>query len=408
MPTNMNKLNLLIVTSDKFPPFRVDLVELFGKHIRNRGHILEYVMQSEGECNNSFETRWKNSTVWVGRTDIGTGKFNRIRKNIFSVLHDLIIFRLIKKNQYDAIQIKDKFVSALFAILATIGRKTKFIFWLSFPFPEASLYRVKEGTARYHLLYYIRGKIQYFLLYKIILPNADYIFVQSDQMKKDIIAKGISADKMTPVPMGVDLDTFVLSPRQESKLNGNGIVLYLGTLSRVRRLDFMLRVHKEVLKKRQDVKLYMVGSSVREDEEFLKDEASRLGISNSVIFTGQVQQAKALQYITDADVCVSPFFPTEILNSTSPTKLVEYMAMKKAVVANDHPDQKKVISESGSGVCVKYKEQQFVDAIILLLNDSELRKKYGLLGRKYIEENRSYEKIADIVEKQYQLIVGLK
>ncbi len=42
----------------------------------------------------------------------------------------------------------------------------------------------------------------------------------------------------------------------------------------------------------------------------------------------------------------------EILRAASPTKLVEYMAMGKAVVANDHPEQKRVIEESGAGYCV--------------------------------------------------------
>jgi hypothetical protein len=40
------------------------------------------------------------------------------------------------------------------------------------------------------------------------------------------------------------------------------------------------------------------------------------------------------------------------LNPASPTKLVEYMALGKAVVANDHPDQRMVLEQSGAGICV--------------------------------------------------------
>ncbi len=88
-----------------------------------------------------------------------------------------------------------------------------------------------------------------------------------------------------------------------------------------------------------------------------------------MVFVGQLPQAQALRYVREADVCVSPFYPTAILQSTSPTKLVEYMAMGKAVVANDHPEQKRVIEESGAGYCVPYEEQPFADAIVKLLKD---------------------------------------
>ena len=98
---------------------------------------------------------------------------------------------------------------------------------------------------------------------------------------------------------------------------------------------------------------------------------SRLGLQSSVVFVGQLPQAQALKFVREADVCSSPFFPTPILRSASPTKLVEYMAMGKAVVANDHPEQKRVIEESGAGYCVPYEEQPFADAIVRLLKDPE-------------------------------------
>ena len=97
-------------------------------------------------------------------------------------------------------------------------------------------------------------------------------------------------------------------------------------------------------------RLYVVGrGDDPEDETFLESEAARLGLQSSVVFVGQLPQAQALRYVREADVCVSPFYPTPVLRSTSPTKLVEYMAMGKAVVANDHPEQKRVIEESGAG-----------------------------------------------------------
>ena len=47
------------------------------------------------------------------------------------------------------------------------------------------------------------------------------------------------------------------------------------------------------------------------------------------------------------------------------------MALGKAVVANDHPEQRRVIEESGAGICVPYAEQPFAAAIVRLLEDPD-------------------------------------
>src|SRR5262249_2254297 len=157
----------------------------------------------------------------------------------------------------------------------------------------------------------------------------------------------------------------------------------------------------EVRRAVPDVKLYFVGKGESpEDEEFLQQETRRLDLTGAVVFTGQMPQQEALRYVQDADVCVSPFYPTPILNSTSPTKLVEYMAMGKAVVANTHPEQKLLIEQSGGGYCVPYEEQAFAEAIVKLLRAPESARAMGQRGKQYIVEHRSYGVIAGEVERE--------
>ena len=103
----------------------------------------------------------------------------------------------------------------------------------------------------------------------------------------------------------------------------------------------------------------MGGSENASDVQLLQNEAKRLGIDHAVTFTGFLPQREAWQYVEKADVCVSPILPTPILNCGSPTKLLEYMAMGKASVANDHPEQQQIISESKAGICVPYDEKAF-------------------------------------------------
>ena len=107
----------------------------------------------------------------------------------------------------------------------------------------------------------------------------------------------------------------------------------------------------------------------------------------------------------EADVCVSPFFPTPVLQSASPTKLVEYLALGKPVVANDHPEQRRVIEESGGGICVPYAETAFASAIVHLLQNPAQAREMGERGRLYVRTHRAYPVIADAVEQRLLAIV---
>ena len=138
------------------------------------------------------------------------------------------------------------------------------------------------------------------------------------------------------------------------------------------------------------------------DHELLINEARNLGVQESVRFIGFLPMVEGWEYVRKAYVCVSPYFPTPILNSTSPTKLVEYMAMGRPVVANDHPDQRTVIDESGGGICVPWDESAFAKAIGQLIENPTMAAEMGRKGRKYVEVHRDYPVIADRVAKIYE------
>jgi len=398
------RLRFLFISADTYPPFRVDVAVLFGKEITNRGHQIDWLLQSREACNKSYETVWEGGRAWVSRTDTGTSWISRLRKHSYSVLHSLRLFSLTRKNRYDFVQVKDQFIGGLLGLIAAKLNRTKFIYWLSYPFPEASLYAARVGTARYPLFYRIRGVVFKLLLYQVIMPTADHVFVQSEQMKKDVAMEGIPLEKLTAVPMGVSSDLLAgtlegYSTQDESV---NNTIVYLGTLIRERRIDFLIRVLARVQQHVPDATLYLVGDGeTPEDTTVLQAEARRRGVDTTVTITGFLPQAEALSYVRRAAVCVSPFYPTPILNSTSPTKLIEYMALGKAVVATDHPEQRLVISASGSGICTRYAEEPFADAIIRLLKHPNQAVEMGIKGKRYVAQHRIYSKLADVVEQRY-------
>jgi glycosyltransferase involved in cell wall biosynthesis len=404
-------VHVLVISSDTYPPFRVDVSVLFGHELAARGHRIDWLLQSEAACDKAARVAWRGGDVWVGATDLGTSLPHRVRKHILGILHDLKLFSLLKSGGYQIIEVKDKFVSGVFAVIAARLFRKRFVYWLSYPFPEDYLHRAAESAGIYRLLYRIRGQVFKVLLYRLLLRAADHVFVQSEQMRRDLVAEGVPAAKMTPVPMGIDLGSFaaatVASHTRTRVPAGDCCILYLGTIVRVRRLDFLIRVLAIVRESVPDAKLYVVGgSNDPADERLLQDETVRLGLESAVVMVGQVPRATALEYVRDADVCVSPFYPTPILNSTSPTKLVEYMAMGKAVVGNDHPEQRLVIEQSRAGYCVPWDEGEFARAIVALLNSPDMAREMGESGRRYVTEHRTYARIADVVERQLLAIAG--
>ncbi len=236
------------------------------------------------------------------------------------------------------------------------------------------------------------------------MPLSHHVFVQSEKMKCDVIAEGIDKNKLTSVPMGVDMDSIPYSNDKEiySSANKNKFILYLGALDRNRHIEFLIHVMAIVIKSHPDAILYLVGKGEKPgDEEYIINEAKKKLLVDSVIMTGFLPMDEAWQYVRKSDVCVSPFYPSPILNSTSPTKLIEYMAMEKPVVANNHPEQTLVINESQGGLCVSYDIYEFANAINDILEHIEKGKIMGEKGRKYVKEKRCYKVIAKNVMNKY-------
>lgn len=393
------KLRILFVSQQRFPPFRVDIVILFGRELAGRGHAIDWLFQSAETLERAYETEWCGGTAWIGPIDNGTSILRRIKKNFYGLRHDLKMFRLAKSGQYDFILVRDKFVSAVMALIASKLYKLKCIFWLSYPFPEYCLSQVSEGTAKYPFVYRMKGHVLRFLCYRIVMPGAAHSFVQTETMRMNIAHHGIPRETMTPVPMAVDIDGVPsFRPGRETE-NGRKSIVYLGTLCRNRRLDFLIRVFEQVLRQEERARLWLVGGGEDpQDDAVIAAAAGSLGVSDRMIVTGFLPQQEAWRIVLSASACVSPIPPIPILECGSPTKLIEYLALGKAAVANDHPEQSAVIAESGGGICVPYREEAFAEAILYLLRHPDEAQAMGQKGREYIAKNRTYKQTADLVE----------
>lgn len=382
---------------------RVDVSDLFALRLARRGFDIDWIMLSSPFAGGWKKTIWRNQTAYI----VGKENVKGTLGKIFGKLHEFL--GMLKSvpvgltGNYDVVQARDIFYAAVIGLIIARIKRIPFVFWLSYPFPESRLLDAKEKRSRYPVYTRWMGHSTSWLLYRVILPNADHAFVQSEQMKLDIMDHGIPAEKMTAVPMGVADEVFL----RQSTESIEGPIVYLGTLARVRRLDVLLHAMLEVVKTVPHARLLFVGDGdAPEDRQFLEAEVKRLGLEEVVRFTGFLPMEDAWRIVDSAAICVSPFYPTPVLRSTSPTKIIEYMALGKPVVVNDHPEQSRIIAESGAGICVPWSAEAFSEAIVKLMSNPAQAARMGQLGPAWVKQNRSYERIADLVFERYQTILS--
>jgi len=401
-------MKMLYIAEDRFPPFRADVVELFAKQIPARGHRVDWLMQRGPDAVNiSSPTNWLGNDVYLTPRSRYTGLLGRILNNLLGMLGDFMILPLAFKGQYDVIQVRDKFFACLIAWIAARLTGARFVYWMSYPFAESKLYEARNRLVAYPHLVWLKGQIIWGLLYKIILPLADHIFVQSERMKQDVAQKGIATFKMTSVSMGVRAD---LVGKAEDAIAPNTtapLLLHLGVIMQSRQSEMLVRVLERVQLHYPDARLLFVGEGQHSsDRRAVEDEATRLGLSADVSVTGFLPMEQAWELVKRADICLSAIAPIPIFLVSSPTKLIEYMAMAKCIVANELPEQCQVMETSGVGRCIPWDEQSFADEICYLLRDPEYARMMAAKGPDWVRAHRTYDVIADRVESQYRKLLG--
>lgn len=394
-------MNLFYSIVDPFPAYRSDIAELFGVELRKLGLETEWYMAGANQPQDSL-TAYSGQKVNVPLPMAGRlHHLNRLSYWLTDFYH--IIRQLRGKS--DAIQCRDKYLSSLLAIAIAKTRGIPFFYWCSYPFPEHDAISVEQQSGLRYVFGRIKAVVRFALLYKWICQRADHVFVQSDRMKSDMHAYGIPLDKMTPVPMGVSARVFDWVRTNKVKVVP-GRVIYLGTLAAVRQLDMLLEAFQGVKNELPVAQLMFVGDGdVPSERQTLLDIARDMGLENDVVFTGFVPMDAAWRLAASASVCVSPIFPSPIFAPASPTKLVEYLALGRPVVCNDHPEQSQIIAESGAGLCVAWSAPAFAKAILQLLRDPKAAEVMAANGPAWVARNRSYPIIAKAVWARYQSIL---
>ncbi len=406
---------VLFLCAETFPPPYAFLQKVFNEWLREYGFRFVWVMPS-------VETGKIKETNWDGNPVILIPKIQPPR------LADLIpVYWRHLKNIQRASQLALKYYGPFRILQVRDDPAMAYVAWclarkLKIPFVYQLSHLKEEELMMYALMRIygnpikntVQGQVGFFLR-NFFLRRADLVFPISNQMKKTLISYGVQPDRMVTLPEGADtsldpkaFDGEARAIRKELGLQEKKIIIYVGIMNRFRQLDFLLEVLKLVLRDHPEAHLLMVGAGkVPEDLEWLKAKAFELGVQYNVTFTGWMDREKVPAYIRASDVGVSPIPINSIYVNSSPIKLLEYLALEVPVIATDIPEQKRIIEESGGGICVPWAKEKFAGAIeeILNLTDGD-RRAMGQRGRAWVQRHRDFSVLTERVYEVYNGILS--
>ena len=387
--------------------FRADIAALFGRYLPRIGIECELIGAQE-----------RHSAVAPGAESVATPPRTsaRLKKMVSYWWRCWHVMAATDRAGCDVIQVRDLVTLGLFSLCVARWKRIRFCYWMSFLMSEARIMqaraRLDERFSLFPCLVLARGMVEKAILYRLVLPHADHVFVQSDAMARYVMAQGIPADRISAVPMGVDTEQFSVhrlnAAASDERARGAGPVLaYLGTLIAARHIETLIDTLQLLHVRWPKAKLLLIGSSdsVAGNRNLL-DYAAQCGLADAVEVTGWLPTGQAWNLLDTADVALS-WIPRNLFHDmSSPTKLLEYLAAGIPCVANDIPDQMHVITQSQAGWLCNSDAESMATAVEEILNDPVAAKRRASNGPAYIEQVRSYRVIAEAVATSYRNMVG--
>ena len=394
-------LSIAFVVRDPLPPLRADVLTLFGDQMPRHGIVTELVGQMGAAS---------RAAPWGAGRMHTVGRLGGAAAALATPLWDALgLARARRGARIDAIQVRDKIASGLVGRLAAALFGLPFVYWMSFPIVEGFEARRDQLRADRRYLAWaghaLRAALSRLVLYRLVLPGACHVFVQSEAMAGWLAAQGLPRARMTAVPMGVDAALFrreAVTPSSDARLDGRRVLVYLGRIARARQSNFLLDVVAMLRARYPKVLLVIAGDAASSDEmDWMRACIAARGLEQHVLLTGWLPQHEALGYAVRAEVGLSPIPRGALFDVSSPTKLVEYLALGIPSVANDIPDQRLVVEQSGAGLVAPMQPAPFANAVQSLLDDPTLRQIFALRGPAYVHAHRTYDVLASKVAATY-------
>ncbi|MBU8920361.1 MAG: glycosyltransferase family 4 protein [Bacteroidales bacterium] len=211
----------------------------------------------------------------------------------------------------------------------------------------------------------------------------------------DLLESGCPAEKISPIPNGVDTEQFSpLDPDERYRglsnmgILGRTIFLFVGNFHDQKGIDTLIRGWKILSERYPDsgAMLFLVGNGILFDE--MKDLASSLEIDDTIVFLGR--RSDVAGYLRLVDVFVQPS-RWEGLSIA----MLEAMSCGLPMIGTPVGGAAEIIKDRENGLLVPVDDEEALStAMGRLLEDTILRKTLGSMARNTVKIGYSMKKCA--------------
>lgn len=193
--------------------------------------------------------------------------------------------------------------------------------------------------------------------------------------------------KISVVPMAFDQSKHLQT--RVSNIDMNRIV-YVGTLLEKQGIQIIIDSLPILIRRFKNISLHIIGFGDYEDK--LKEQVSRLKLSNQVKFYGYIGDKEQIDKILSySAVGVATYVPNSdnFTYFADPSKVKVYLSCGLPVLLTDVPALATTIAKTKSGIVVDYKVDSVVSAITSLLTNT---KAYQMYKKAAISLGKSFGK----------------
>ncbi len=243
------------------------------------------------------------------------------------------------------------------------------------------------------------------LLERWTFRTADVSIATNEFYREIALTRGrMDPGRVFVVRSGPSLERLeIRAPKKALKRGRTHLVGYVGTMGRQEGIDHLLEAVRYIVhdKLRHDIHFGLVGGGGQLDA--MRQLAVDVEVSDYVTFTGRVSDDEMLDMLNTADICVNPDTYNAMNENSTMNKIMEYMALGKAVVQYELKEGSYSAREA-SAYARPNDPIDFAEKILELLANPERCRAMGQFGRQRVETELSWQHEAPKLRAAYDAL----
>jgi PEP-CTERM/exosortase A-associated glycosyltransferase len=348
-------------------------------HLTSPKHTAPGEMEEDVDGLHFFRTAWKGGRL---------SKLPILREISQMRATTKRIDELVRTTRPDVLHVHSPVLNALPALWVGRRQKIPVVYEVRAFWEDAA---VDHGTSTEGGLRYRATRA----LETYALRRADHVTTICEGLRRDMVSRGIAAERITVIPNAVDIEAFEfgtkpeLALKHELGLDGCTVIGFIGSFYAYEGLDLLLAALPRIAERVPNVRILLVGGGPQ--EAALKALAATLGIDDKVIFAGRVPHRDVQRYYNIVDVFAYPRHSMRLTELVTPLKPLEAMAQGRLVVASDVGGHRELIRDGETGVLFRAGDKDsLADAIAGLLGSPDRWPRLRERARQFVERERNW------------------